>query len=119
MGELKVNTTVVVVLTPVAPLVGVATDKVSGVAATKLAPTAAALVPAAMVQVDVPVHEPVHPANAYPEPAVAVSVTALELEKLPDAEVHVESQEMPLGLLFTVPEPVFVSAIWRVVVPAV
>jgi hypothetical protein len=62
----------------------------------------------------VPAQAPDHPANAEPEPAVAVSVTLTVGAK--DA-LQVEPQSIPAGLLETVPEPVPVLETARVLLP--
>ena len=54
------------------------------------------------VQVPLPVHAPLHPANAEPEDAAAERVTALPA--LNDAE-QVVPQSMPEGLEVIVPAP--------------
>jgi hypothetical protein len=62
----------------------------------------AALVAMLTVQAPVPVHAPDHPVNEEPEPAVAVRLTDVVLEKL---ALHVWPQLMPAGELETVPLP--------------
>ena len=54
------------------------------------------------LQVDVPLHPPVHPVNVELAAGVAVSVTAAPVEKL---DAHVVPQLMPAGLLVMLPEP--------------
>ena len=54
-------------------------------------------------QVPVPLQAPLHPVKVEPEPATAVKTTAAPLVKF---ALQVLGQEMPLGLLVTVPEPV-------------
>ena len=72
----------------------------------KVAVTFALLLSAAMVQVLVPLQAPLQPAKLLPLAAVAVSVTALVLEKLADPLVQPAVQLKPLGLLVTLPVPV-------------
>ena len=69
-----------------------------------------------VVQVPVPVHAPLQPANVEPLAATAVSVTDAPLAKL---AVHVVPQLMPVGDDVTVPVPVpaFVTAREKVVAP--
>lgn len=55
------------------------------------------------VQVPVPLHAPLHPANVLPLPGVAVSVTCVPLLKF---ALHVLGQLIPLGALTTLPVPV-------------
>ena len=55
------------------------------------------------LQVDVPLHPPVHPANVELDAGAAASVTAAPAEKL---ATHVVPQLMPAGLLVMLPEPV-------------
>ena len=87
----------------------------------KLAVTLALLLPAAMVQLLVPLHAPPQPAKVLPLEARAVSVTALVLVKLADALVQPAAQLNPLGLLVTLPVPVpdLVSVTKRVVAAVV
>ena len=54
------------------------------------------------LQVDVPLHPPVHPVNVELAAGIAVSVTAAPVEKL---DTHVVPQLMPAGLLVMLPEP--------------
>jgi hypothetical protein len=54
------------------------------------------------LQVDVPLHPPVHPVNVELDAGAAVSVTAAPVEKL---DTHVVPQLMPAGLLVMLPEP--------------
>ena len=86
----------------------------------KLAVTLALLVPAAMVQLPVPLQAPLQPAKVLPLAAWAVRVTALVLAKLADALAQPAAQLKPLGLLVTIPVPL--PALFRVsvrVVPVV
>ena len=87
----------------------------------KLAVTLALLLPAAMVQLLVPLHAPPQPAKVLPLEARAVSITALVLVKLADALVQPAAQLNPLGLLVTlpVPAPDLLSVTRRVVAAAV
>ena len=80
------------------------------------ADTLVLLVPAATVQLPVPLQAPPHPANVLPLSAWADSVTAAELEKLLIALEHDDPQLKPLGLLVTLPVPLpdLVSEITRV-----
>ena len=55
-----------------------------------------------MVQLPVPEHAPLQPANADPVTAVAVRVTVVPAAK---ELVHVAPQEMPAGVEFTMPVP--------------
>jgi len=54
------------------------------------------------LQVDVPLHPPVHPANVELDAGAAVSVTAAPAEKVATQAVP---QLMPAGLLVMLPEP--------------
>lgn len=54
------------------------------------------------MQVPVPVHAPLQPANVDPLAGAAVSVTGVPVAKLPE---HVGPQLMPAGALVTVPLP--------------
>jgi hypothetical protein len=56
----------------------------------------------AMLHVPFPLHAPPQPANADPVAAAAVSVTVVPLLKL---ALHPVPQEIPAGLLVTVPVP--------------
>jgi hypothetical protein len=69
------------------------------------------LVPAetSTVQLPVPLHAPVQPANVEPELAAAVSVTDVPLAKV---ALHVCPQLMPAGVLVTIPVPV--PLLWTV-----
>lgn len=71
----------------------------------KLAVTFTSLLPAGMVQLPVPVHEPPQPANTLPLLGCAVRVIAALLEKLADAPLQSVAQAKPLGLLLTLPVP--------------
>lgn len=81
----------------------------------KAAPRLAELVPAAIVQLPVPVQAPLQPLNVLPLSGVAVKVTLLVVGKLPVAVEQDVPHEMPLGLLATVPLPVLVRVTVRVV----
>ena len=87
----------------------------------KLALTSALLLPAAMVQVPVPVHAPLQPVNVLPLLACAVKETAAELAKLADVLLQSIEQLKPLGVLVTLPlpVPVFASVTRRVLVELV
>ena len=84
-----------------------------------VAPRLTALVPAATVQLPVPVHAPLQPPKVLPLSGVAVKVTLVDEEKLPVEVEHEAAQEIPLGLLVTLPLPVLVTVTWRVVVVVV
>ena len=83
----------------------------------KLAVTVAVLVPAAMVQLPVPLQAPLQAANVLPLAACATSVTVVLLAKLDDATPHSAAQLRPAGLLVTLPVPLpdLVSVTRRVV----
>ena len=72
----------------------------------KLAVTSTALLPAAMVQVPVPVHAPLQPANVLPLAAWATRVMAVLMGKLATALLQSAAQFNTEGLLVTVPVPV-------------
>jgi hypothetical protein len=79
------------------------------------APRLTEAVPAATVQLPVPVQAPVQPPKVLPLSGVAVNVTLVDDEKLP-VEVKQETpQEMPPGLLMTLPLPDLVRVTSRVV----
>ena len=69
----------------------------------KVAVTDSAVVASDNWHAPVPLHAPLHPANAEPAAGVAVSCT-----DVPEAKfaLHVVPQLIPAGLLVTVPEPV-------------
>ena len=71
----------------------------------KLAVTLALLVPAAIVQLPVPLQAPPQPANVLPLLACAVRVMLTVLEKLLDALLQSMAHDSPLGLLVTEPVP--------------
>ena len=84
----------------------------------KIAPTLAAVVPAATEQLPVPAHAPLQPLRTCPLSGVAVKLT-LEVEgKLAIAVEHATPQEIPAGLLLIVPFPVLVTVIWRIALVA-
>jgi hypothetical protein len=63
------------------------------------------------LQVPVPLHAPLQPANVEPESGAAVKLTTVPLEKF---DKHVVPQEIPEGVLVTVPAPVPLLATVRV-----
>ena len=82
------------------------------------APRLTEAVPAATVQLPVPVQAPVQPPKVLPLSGVAVNVTLEEVGKLP-VEVEQETpHEIPLGLLVMVPLPDLVTVTCRVVAVA-
>ena len=71
----------------------------------KLAVTLALLVPAAIVQLPVPLQAPPQPAKVLPLLARAVRLMVAVFEKLPDAPLQSMAHESPVGLLVTLPVP--------------
>jgi hypothetical protein len=63
------------------------------------------------LQAPVPLHAPLQPANVEPESGAAVKLTTVPLEKF---DKHVVPQEIPEGVLVTVPAPVPLLATVRV-----
>ena len=80
-----------------------------------MAPTLAEVVPAATVQLPVPVQAPVQPLKVLPVSGAAVNVTLVDDGKLAVAVEKEVPQEIPAGLLVTVPLPVLVTVISLVV----
>ena len=89
---------------PLPSLVSVTRRVLADVA--KLAVTLALLVPAAIVQLPVPLQAPPQPAKVLPLLARAVRLMVAVFEKLPDAPLQSMAHESPVGLLVTLPVPI-------------